>query len=109
MNFNAAEKYCKSLGANLIEFSTKAQYEFLIKSRKTSGRANSKEIWIGLKQKHGVWYWVHSKKKLNSIFQNRVRGTGGGEKYQNIYHGSNTWDSEGPNENNVPVCQKTSF
>ena len=110
MYFHAAEKYCKSLGAHLIEFSTKAQYEFLIKSRKTSGRANSKEIWIGLKQKQGAWYWIHSKTKLNSFFQNKVQGTGGSEKYQAIYP-SGRWEPEGPSsgDQNVPVCQKTSF
>ena len=66
--------------------------------------------WIGLVQKQGAWYWIHSKTKLNSFFQNKVQGTGGSEKYQAIYP-SGRWEPEGPSsgDQNVPVCQKTSF
>ena len=35
--------------------------------------ANSQEVWLGLKQKQRAWYWIHSKTKLNSIFQNKVK------------------------------------
>ena len=75
MYFHAAENYCKSLGAHLIEFSTKAQYDFFLKSSKKAG-ARSRELWLGLKQKQGTWYWIHSKTKLNSFFQKKVKGTG---------------------------------
>ena len=106
MYFHAAEKYCKSLGAHLIEFSTKAQYDFLLKSSRKCG-VYSVDKWIGLVQKQGAWYWIHSKTKLNSFFQNKVRGTGGRENYQLINGGS--WDPEGPSnsDKNVPVCQIT--
>ena len=104
MKIHAAERYCKSLGAHLVEFRTKAQYDFLMKYGKKAG---AHWYWIGLKQKQGAWYWIHSKTKLNSFFQNKVRGTGGSENYQLINGGS--WDPEGPSnsDKNVPVCQIT--
>ena len=94
------------MGAHLIEFSTKAQYEFLIKSRKTSGRANSKEIWIGLKQKQGAWYWIHSKTKLNSFFQKKVKGTGNSSAKYQMIHPQPHWHEGTENGQYFPICQK---
>ena len=69
--------------------------------------ANSQKLWLGLKQKQRAWYWIRSKTKLSSIFQNIVEGTGSAYQYQNIYPAGNL-ENEGPNENNIPVYQKTS-
>ena len=106
MNFNAAEKYCKSLGAHLVEFHTKAQYDFLIKYGK---KAESHWYWIGLKQKQGAWYWIHSKTKLNSFFQKKVKGTGSSKKYQEVNPSGarGSWNNYSSNSRSYPVCQKT--
>ena len=83
MKIHAAERYCKSLGAHLVEFHTKAQYDFLMKYGKKAG---SNWYWIGLKQKQGAWYWIHSKTKINSFFQKKVtKGAGSSGNYVMIY------------------------
>ena len=103
MKFHDAERFCKSLGAHLVEFHTKAQYDFLMKNGKKAG---SSWHWIGLKQKQGAWYWIHSKTKLNSFFQKKVKGTGGSKKYQEITL-SGTWNNYSGDSTSRPVCQKT--
>ena len=100
MKFDAAERYCKSLGAHLVEFHTKAQYDFLMKYGK---KARAYWYWIGLKQKQGAWYWIHSKTKLNSFFQKKVR------VYQMVYpYGTyGSWACRSGDEQHFPICQKT--
>ena len=105
MKFHAAERYCKFLGAHLIEFCTKAQYDFLMKYGKKAGSYGW--FFIGLKQKQGAWYWIHSKTKLNSFFQKKVKGTGNSRaKYQLIHPHPHWHDATGDGQY-FPICQKT--
>ena len=103
MKIHAAERYCKSLGAHLVEFHTKAQYDFLMKYGKKAG---AHWYWIGLKQKQGAWYWIHSKTKLNSFFQKKVKGTGSSNKYQ-MLHPHGHWHETTGNNRYYSICQKT--
>ena len=107
MKFHDAERFCKSFGAHLVEFHTKAQYDFLMKYGKKAG---AYWYWIGLKQKQGAWYWTHSKTKLNSFFRKKVRGTGNKRrKYQMVYpYGTyGSWACRRGDERHFPMCQKT--
>ena len=105
MKFHDAERFCKSLGAHLVEFHTKAQYDFLMKYGKKA--ASDRWYWIGLKQKQGAWYWIHSKTKLNSFFQKKVKGTGNSSAKYQLIHPQPHWHEGTENGQYFPICQKT--
>ena len=105
MKFHAAERYCKSLGAHLVEFHTKAQYDFLMKNGKKA--ASSRWYWIGLKQKQGAWYWIHSKTKINSFFQKKVKGASHYGNYMMIFPNDHWHKMRGDYSSSYPLCQKT--
>ena len=104
MKFHDAERFCKSLGAHLVEFHTKAQYDFLMKYGKKAG---AHWYWIGLKQKQGAWYWIHSKTKLNSFFQKKVKETGNSSAKYQMIHPQPHWHEGTENGQYFPICQKT--
>ena len=104
MKFHDAERFCKSLGAHLVEFHTKAQYDFLMKYGKKAG--GNGWYWIGLKQKQGAWYWIHSKTKLNSFFQKKVKGAASSGNYMMIHRPGKWHKVTEDYKYSYPLCQK---
>ena len=111
MTFECAEKYCTSLNAHLIEFSTQAQKDFL----KQKIIAIHSTVWTNLKTGYvwwlnlgfrgeGKWYW----NKSNTLcgFGNCWNLAGANNEYTAALH-SNGDDVDDVKNSvlNYPICQ----
>ena len=108
MTFECAEKYCASLNAHLIEFSTQAQKDFLKQKIITihsmdSSLSTGYVWWLNLGYRaDGKWYW----NKSNNLcgFGNCWNLAGAGGVAALHSNGENVGD-QGKSVLNYPICQ----
>jgi Lectin C-type domain len=68
LNWKSANSACKSLGAHLAEFDTKAKYNEVVAIIQKSASQRGKDFWLGGLNPGLLWIWSNAGKPVNPNF-----------------------------------------
>jgi Lectin C-type domain len=68
LNWKSANSACKSLGAHLAEFDTKAKYNEVVSVIQKSASQRGKDFWLGGLNPGLLWIWSNAGKPVNPNF-----------------------------------------